>query len=301
MSGYLKHYGVKGMKWGVRRYQNYDGTLTEYGKARLSRDPERRTSGERDLSDHQQYRVKNYGDKVASYVSKYNKEHPVEKLSEIKKMPSLPDDDKVNEIFDSVNRNNSKRNDVEYIAHTCNDGNSAIAYEMCKRGYDVEARPSAMGINPGRLSDYFERPVLFNQDQSLVREQRRLYNKWWWSDDFESPKFNKGMNELTEIEQKLTAKFEKAILSGGEGSRGIAYIAERNPYDAGGKLGVNFTAVNYEVKNGRIYEIDTSNMRRKNTISINYDQYSDPAEFSFFRTDNLKLKDNVGKAVTSRR
>lgn len=32
METYLMHYGVKGMKWGVRRYQNYDGTLTELGK-----------------------------------------------------------------------------------------------------------------------------------------------------------------------------------------------------------------------------------------------------------------------------
>lgn len=27
----LQHYGVKGMKWGVRRYQNYDGSYTRKG------------------------------------------------------------------------------------------------------------------------------------------------------------------------------------------------------------------------------------------------------------------------------
>lgn len=32
----LYHYGIKGQKWGVRRYQNEDGTLTEEGKAHYS-------------------------------------------------------------------------------------------------------------------------------------------------------------------------------------------------------------------------------------------------------------------------
>lgn len=31
---YLIHYGVKGQKWGIRRYENEDGTLTELGKSR---------------------------------------------------------------------------------------------------------------------------------------------------------------------------------------------------------------------------------------------------------------------------
>lgn len=34
MSTELCHHGVKGQKWGVRRYQNLDGSLTNVGKAR---------------------------------------------------------------------------------------------------------------------------------------------------------------------------------------------------------------------------------------------------------------------------
>ena len=34
----LQHHGIKGMKWGVRRFQNKDGSLTPAGKKRYERD-----------------------------------------------------------------------------------------------------------------------------------------------------------------------------------------------------------------------------------------------------------------------
>ena len=36
-NNYLAHHGIKGMKWGVRRYENYDGTLTPAGKKRYAK------------------------------------------------------------------------------------------------------------------------------------------------------------------------------------------------------------------------------------------------------------------------
>ena len=38
---YIAHHGIKGQRWGVRRYQNEDGTLTESGKRRYSKGVDR--------------------------------------------------------------------------------------------------------------------------------------------------------------------------------------------------------------------------------------------------------------------
>lgn len=33
----IYHHGIKGQKWGVRRYQNPDGSLTSAGKKRIKK------------------------------------------------------------------------------------------------------------------------------------------------------------------------------------------------------------------------------------------------------------------------
>lgn len=41
----LQHWGIKGMKWGIRRYQNKDGSLTPAGRKRYSDGSSSSTSG----------------------------------------------------------------------------------------------------------------------------------------------------------------------------------------------------------------------------------------------------------------
>lgn len=43
---YLAHHGVKGMKWGVRRFQNKDGSLTSVGKRRYGHESQK--NGQKD-------------------------------------------------------------------------------------------------------------------------------------------------------------------------------------------------------------------------------------------------------------
>lgn len=51
---FIAHHGIKGQKWGVRRFQNEDGSLTKAGKERYN---EQNSHNSSDNSENQKFHL----------------------------------------------------------------------------------------------------------------------------------------------------------------------------------------------------------------------------------------------------
>lgn len=117
---YLAHHGIKGQKWGIRRYQNPDGTYTAAGKARY------------------------FGDEPKFYkgtgIPRIKNEQEYKKLlSERKELQKLLDETK-NEIFDQFEKDQASRSAIKKGVDWLRNRNKATtAYgELDKKHMTVE-------------------------------------------------------------------------------------------------------------------------------------------------------------------
>lgn len=79
---YLAHHGIKGQKWGVRRFQNEDGTLKTAGRLRSKNKPESKTWKSNEagyLSDEELRRRNNRLQMENQYRQNVDNVHPVKK------------------------------------------------------------------------------------------------------------------------------------------------------------------------------------------------------------------------------
>ena len=110
---YLAHFGIKGQKWGIRRYQNEDGTLTPEGKRRY----------------YEQY--KNEADLYEKQVKRFDTQ-----LKDLKKngykAKSYFDDD---ELGDAIVKEYGKKAADEYLKRTILDVSTSLAMEKHNARY----------------------------------------------------------------------------------------------------------------------------------------------------------------------
>ena len=314
---YLMHYGVKGQKWGERRWQYEDGSLTPEGYVHYGYG--KTTSADRERMNGKQYTSK---ESNADNLKHFAELHPIEALSKIEKLSdedfkSLSDTDltmEFNPIRDNINNPVGEDN---YTGRSYNCPNCAVAFEMTERGYAVSARPKPNGSNVEDIESFFKGGALVKFDAEglskealdIMRESDKAWNealkngKDPWNDPKARELDEKADKVLVETYKRINNKIEETLKAQGEGARGIMVAGWIGNY---GWSNIDertnaFHAFNYKVtKNGvQFHDVEG---RREHEHNGSYDGWKgeyDPRDIYFMRTDNLELNDNVGEAVYS--
>ena len=179
MNSYLKHHGIKGMKWGVRRYQNEDGTLTPAGLKRQAKfDKEFKTAKKLDptatdeeVTDlaNRRLRLKKYlkiGLGItAGVLVAYGgyKLYQTYKWNSAEKDPltGLPKMKQQEDILESMAKTNNHKayNPLGSAEYKNNCVLCSTTMEARARGLNVEAG-RAMGKDKRFLEDIYENPKI---------------------------------------------------------------------------------------------------------------------------------------------
>ena len=159
----LYHHGVKGQKWGVRRYQNKDGSLTPEGQKRLAK------SLKRDYKRNYQY----------SYPFKTSKTYDEKLRGHVKS--AITDEDK-KRITDAKKTWLSKQKEADKAEEALYD----LAEKFGKEYYDEEIRKNARYYDTPRAKEKLREYSIYDygiekaeQSRPDLHEARKSPDKYY--------------------------------------------------------------------------------------------------------------------------
>lgn len=302
---YLYHFGVKGMKWGVRRYQNKDGSLTSRGKKRYNRseeseenEKERKARRKRNIKIAIGVGVGVAAVAVAAYgIYKMNSSgNNIEKGKSALNELTRTQKDLMNREYDASLKLFKRKDDVVpgeqgflldansanrgRVSHPKDRGYNAnctfcsTAYELRRRGYDVYANKTSSGRSLDHAATFFKGTKIHKGSDYVdigaytsVEGNHRQYD------------LDKAKDSMKKILDQIVAE--------GEGSRGnLSGIY----YCGGGH------SMAYEVRNGKVILVD-GQVGELHDSSILGSIFR-PEKVTWFRTDNLEINpDTIKEAV----
>lgn len=135
---YIEHYGVKGMHWGIRRYQNKDGSLTPVGKRKYEDAPVDDKS--RKKAARQASKDLNKLDKIRAAKTRYKAltEEEYSKLENRKKTDRLQK--KMEQFKEGSKRYESQLKEV-------NKKTNDILKTLERNGFNVSRKETAYAID----------------------------------------------------------------------------------------------------------------------------------------------------------
>ena len=154
MENELMHWGIKGMKWGVRRYQNKDGSLTPAGKKRYDKEMAKLKEEEKIAKNKLRTQAKlNKLDEKRKEVEALKRGKPIVKKT---KQPSKPS---VKDMSDEELRQTVNRLLMEQQYAKLNPQQVSAGQKFVKKVMNDVVAPAATEVGKNVLKDAMTKAV----------------------------------------------------------------------------------------------------------------------------------------------